>query len=232
MNNKLFCFVCISAFLLIVAIYFVARDQAAPYNYKTLAHLKRIGIMFHMYHEKNGHFPPAYITDSAGNRLHSWRTLLLEIEDPALFAKVRLSEPWDSEHNKALESERPYFYAPPGEDSLRRERFVTNYFVFVDKSSPFPDAKHISLKDISSDLATTILVIEAPGRDINWMEPVDFDRKSFREYFETNWSKNVEQAKYRSGVCMIDDHVQYNQRHSLATFYDMFTIRKNLRTQE
>jgi hypothetical protein len=68
-------------------------EERASYNYKTLAHLKRIGVMFQLYHDKKGHFPPAYVADATGRRLHGWRTLLLEVELPELFSRIKLSEP-------------------------------------------------------------------------------------------------------------------------------------------
>src|SRR4051812_30038078 len=51
------------------------RERVSP-NYRTKAHLAYINInLLHRYHGLKGHFPPAYLVDSNGNRLHSWRTL-------------------------------------------------------------------------------------------------------------------------------------------------------------
>ena len=49
----------VGAVVVAAAGYFIANATLGgrPYNYKTLAHLKRLGVMFHAYHEKKGHFP-------------------------------------------------------------------------------------------------------------------------------------------------------------------------------
>jgi hypothetical protein len=54
-----------------------AREMLA-FNPRTISNGAEIAHAFHRYHEKNGHFPPAYTVESKGQKLHSWRTLLLE----------------------------------------------------------------------------------------------------------------------------------------------------------
>src|SRR5579864_1434043 len=54
--------------------------------------LKYIGQALHNYHDTFGSFPPAYIADSNGRPMHSWRVLLLPFFDQAratLYAKYR-----------------------------------------------------------------------------------------------------------------------------------------------
>ena len=93
-----------------------------------------------------GHLPPAYTVDSKGKKLHSWRTLLLEVEYPDLFAKIKLSEPWNSEHNKQFESQIPFLYLPPENRGVIKDgKCVTNYFVFVDELSAFPGQRAFHL---------------------------------------------------------------------------------------
>jgi hypothetical protein len=52
-----------------------------------------IGTYLHNYHEKYGHFPPAYQVDASGAPAHSWRVLLMLWDEPKLFADYRLESP-------------------------------------------------------------------------------------------------------------------------------------------
>ena len=58
---------------------------------------------------------------------------------------------------------------------------MTNYFVVVGENTPFP-ARTTTLADIRGDRSHTILLVEAVGMGIDWMEPRDlvFDEMSFR----------------------------------------------------
>ena len=40
-------------------------------------HLKQIALALHNYHDEYKSFPPAYIADESGKRMHSWRVLIL-----------------------------------------------------------------------------------------------------------------------------------------------------------
>src|SRR4051794_6845264 len=51
-------------------------------------HLKQIGLALQNYHDDYGTLPPAYIADSTGKPIHSWRVLLLPyIEQKLLYDK-------------------------------------------------------------------------------------------------------------------------------------------------
>ena len=55
------------------------------------------------YEAQHGCFPPAYSVDKDGRPLHSWRVLLLPyLDEEELYKQLRLDEPWDSPHNKAV----------------------------------------------------------------------------------------------------------------------------------
>ena len=63
--------------------------------------LKQIAVALHSYHDTYHSFPPAYTVDEDGYPLHSWRVLLLPfLEENDLYKKIRLDEPWNSEHNR------------------------------------------------------------------------------------------------------------------------------------
>ena len=84
-------------------------------------HIKQIALAFHHYKSEHGHFPPAYTVDENGKPLHSWRVLILPyIEEKALYEKIRLDEPWDSEYNQQFHSEIPSIFQCP---SVPRQNF-------------------------------------------------------------------------------------------------------------
>ena len=63
---------------------------------------------------KETYLPPLYTVDKNGKPLHSWRVLILPyIEQGDLYQKIRLNEPWDSEHNKQFHSQVPSLYQCP-----------------------------------------------------------------------------------------------------------------------
>jgi hypothetical protein len=143
-------------------------------------HLFQIETQLQWYHEKYGHFPPAYQVDASGKPAHSWRMLLMLWDEPKLFADYRLDEPWNSPNNIKLESLMPkYFQCDSDKDP--KNRWHTNYFVVVGKETLFPGPKALSLKDLGKPPGSTILLVEATGLGVHWMEPRDleFDTMSF-----------------------------------------------------
>src|SRR6476620_1805945 len=57
------------------------------------------------YASKNGSLPPSYTSDPNGNKLHSWRTLILpRMERSDLYEKLDLAKPWDDSVNQPVSS--------------------------------------------------------------------------------------------------------------------------------
>ena len=74
----------------------------------TTTNLERLGAAIGRYQERVGHFPPVSLNDAAGKPLLSWRVAILpDLGFETLYKKFRLTEPWDSEHNKGLLAEMP-----------------------------------------------------------------------------------------------------------------------------
>ncbi|MHB9078993.1 MAG: DUF1559 family PulG-like putative transporter [Pirellulaceae bacterium] len=67
-----------------------------------------------MYQHEHGTLPPAYTVNAEGQPLHSWRVLLLPyLGQQELYGKLRLDEPWDSEHNRQFQDAAPNIYQCP-----------------------------------------------------------------------------------------------------------------------
>jgi prepilin-type processing-associated H-X9-DG protein len=165
----LFCGGILAALLLpaIQAAREAARQTACKNN------LKQIGVAMQNYCDAHKTYPPAYTTDKNGKPLHSWRVLLLPyLGEEVLYKKFRLDEPWDSPHNQALALRMPQVYrcmsdlAPPG---------VTSYAMLVGPHAISDGPNGRKSSDIIDGLSNTVMVVEASGAGINWMEPRDVD---------------------------------------------------------
>ena len=87
---------------------FLLRLREAARNERCENNLRRIYQAFAEYADANRTYPPAFTTDAEGRKLHSWRVLLLPyLDEEALFAQIRLDEPWDSDWNSQFHSQTP-----------------------------------------------------------------------------------------------------------------------------
>ena len=89
----------------------------APANRRTarLNLLSQVGVGLHNYNSYRNSFPPAKQNseefDDDGRPHLSWRVHILPyIEQEELFARFRLDEPWDSQHNLPLLDQMPDIY--------------------------------------------------------------------------------------------------------------------------
>ena len=127
--------------------------------------LHRIVLAMLIYERRHGAFPPAYTVDASGEPLHSWRVLLLPyLGEGQLFDKLRLDEPWDSQHNRQYHDAAPAIYRCPSTALLPGQ---TSYSVIVGENSAFPAGQGTSLDDLEMN---RILVVERE-QSIGWMEP-------------------------------------------------------------
>ncbi len=150
----------------------IARERLDFRRSYCETNLRVIGLALHMYHEVYGSFPPAYTVDAEGNRLHSWRTLILPfIEQEALFARFRLDEPWDSFNNLGLAAQRPPSFACPSE--RQPTRTDTSYLAVVGPEAPWEGEQGMAMAGIPGEKNAVVLVVEATPTGIAWSEPRD-----------------------------------------------------------
>jgi len=152
--------------------------------------LKQIVLAMHNYRDRYGCFPPAHTVDATGRPLHSWRVLVLPfLEHQALYDSIRLDEPYDSPHNRAVfdavesGNERPrsmpdVFWCP----SDRKNHTETNYVMVVGPHTISNAPKCVRLKDIADGASNTIAVVETYDSGIRWYEPRDLsaEQMSFK----------------------------------------------------
>jgi prepilin-type processing-associated H-X9-DG protein len=151
----------------------VQASREAARRTQCANNLKQIALAMHNYHDVHGRFPPAYTTDAEGKPLHSWRVLILPyLGYDSLYRQIRLDEPWDSPANRPFHSQMPKEFSCP---SGPIEQGLTDYVAVVGQEAIFQGANGTRIADITDGTANTILVVEAHGSNINWMEPKDLD---------------------------------------------------------
>jgi hypothetical protein len=130
--------------------------------------MQRITLAMLLYERDHGRLPPAYTVDAEGKPLHSWRVLLLPyLGQQDLHDKIRLDEPWDSEHNRQFHNEEVPFYQCPSAELTPGH---TTYSVVVGPDMPFEAGEGKSLSEFGPKSATMILLVERM-EVANWMDP-------------------------------------------------------------
>ena len=156
------------------------RSPEPAYRYFGKKNLDDIGAAMHNYHDKHGHFPPAFTTDNNGNRLHSWRTLLLPfLDQAALYETIDLNKPWDHPDNaRARDTKLEIFHCR----SANLKPSYTNYKAIIGDHAFFsPDGEPRKRGDIIDGLSATIMFAEvAADEAVQWMNPNEDD--SAREF--------------------------------------------------
>jgi hypothetical protein len=176
--------VTVVAVLLTVLIVLARLPLSAAQAARCQSNLKQFGLALHNYLAAEGTFPPAYIADSHGRPMHSWRMLILpyfEMGSDAeeIYKEYDFSEPWDGPNNRRLIERMPRIFRCPKDE--RAPPGTTSYFAVVGGQSAWPFDVGRPATEFADGLSNTILVVEATGRAIPWTEPrdLDFDQLDF-----------------------------------------------------
>lgn len=133
--------------------------------------LEVIAVALHEYETHHGHLPPAYTVDGKGNRLHSWRTLLLPyVEQQPLYDSIDLTKSWDHPANaKAYAAEVEVYQCP----ASKLGSGMTTYLAPVGLDGSFATEKPLTIDEVGDE---TVLVMEVdPQNAVHWMSPCDFE---------------------------------------------------------
>ncbi|MFZ5829755.1 MAG: DUF1559 domain-containing protein [Planctomycetota bacterium] len=154
----------------------VSAARGAARNAACKNNLKQIALAMEMYADANGRYPPAYTVDKNGNRLHSWRVLLLPyLEHKALYEQIDLEQPWDSPRNQPFHSQMPRIFLCP---SSELDDDMTSYVVIAGPRTLFEEGTKVTPANYRDGGSNTILLAEVNDSGINWMEPRDLDLDS------------------------------------------------------
>ncbi|MCU0963339.1 MAG: DUF1559 domain-containing protein [Pirellulaceae bacterium] len=155
----------------LAALFLPALDaiQEAVHRCECAENMKRIAVAMLLYERDHGTLPPPWTVSADGTRLHSWRTLLLPyLGQQELYGKIRLDEPWDSEHNRTLHEAAVACYQCPSAE-LGPGR--TTYAVVVGPQTAFNSSgQGRSLNAFGPQSGNMIVVVERRA-DVCWMDP-------------------------------------------------------------
>ncbi len=180
----------------------ISRGEARRTQCKHM--LKQIALALHDYHDEHGVFPPAYLVDAEGQRLHSWRTLLLPyLDQKPLYKQIDLTRQWNDPVNvKAHEAVSMTFDCPAAEIP----RDYTTYLAVLGDHSCLQPTTPRKLSEITDGANTTLMIVEVPpDRAVHWMEPRDLEETEFLA-----WDKETKYS-HEAGfhAAFADGHVRF-----------------------
>lgn len=147
-----------------------ARRMTCNFN------LKQIALALHNYHDVYKTFPPAFVTNSGGKPVHSWRVLILPfLDQERLYKNYNFDEPWDGPINRALLTSTPSYYQCPSRlDRSPNAAAYTDYFAVIGPSAAWTGSTGRKRSDFKDLPSWTVLLVEIAGQKIAWTEPRDF----------------------------------------------------------
>ena len=124
-------------------------------------------------------FPPAYMSDSTGRPLYSWRVLILPfLEEAELYNEFHLDEPWDSPHNLTLLEKCPKIFQCPALE-FDPTKGETTYAMIIGPNAISNGPKSIEVDGFDKPQESVILIAES-NRRIPWTAPKDIPMESLR----------------------------------------------------
>ena len=180
--------------------------------------LKHIALALHNYPDVHDAFPPAFTVDENGNRLHSWRTLILPyIEQQALYKQIDLAKPWDDPANQSAYETNILTYRCPAADVAP---FHATYLGLVGPDLFFNSSESRQIRDIKDGTSNTLMVVEvAQHQSVHWMSPEDVD-----EGFFTNIAEQTDFSHTHGfQAALADGSVRYLSKDIAAETLDALT---------
>lgn len=147
-------------------------SRAANRNH-CLNNTKGILLALLNYHDEHGTLPPAYTVDAQGNRLHSWRALILPyMQGDTTHKLIDYTKPWDDPANaKARDVVMDEYLCP---SSQHEDEHLTTYLAVVGPECVFDGSVGRSLNAIPGGHSNTAAIIDVPHeKAVHWMSPHD-----------------------------------------------------------
>lgn len=153
---------------------FVRSAYRASDRLVCVTNLKQLGFALLAYQQEHGALPPAFTVDASRKPLHSWRVLVLPYlgdDAKALFEKIRLDEPWDSDYNKQFHGQIPNVFRCPIDGAADK----TPYSVILGGNGPFDESgkgKNVRELRKQNGVETNVLAMVVERlQPICWMKP-------------------------------------------------------------
>lgn len=180
----------------------VSASRSAARQMMCSNNMRSISLALSNYETVYKSFPPAYTEDENGNRLHSWRTLILPyMEQNGLYLRVDLSKPWDDPANAFLADTSISAFAC---DAAGLQPGMTTYVAAVDPQGIFSGTTPTKLPEISDGTSNTLLFVEVDSaRAVHWASPEDADLLTF--------TSSLSDPTHQRGanVAMADGSIQF-----------------------
>jgi hypothetical protein len=151
-------------------------DRETELIIRSATNLKRIATAILAYLAANNrNYPAAAIVGPNGSPLLSWRVTILPYlgeSEKALYGQFKLSEPWDSPHNKALLAKMPRVYAPTVAKGGETDKYVTHYLGLVGGGALFERDRMVNIRLVTDGTSNTLMIAEAV-KGVPWTKPED-----------------------------------------------------------
>jgi hypothetical protein len=171
----------ISIFGLFIRLCMPASEQARCQE--CIRRMKQIGEALLQYHDVYKAFPPPYTANEKGERLHSWRVLILPyLPHDSRLDGIRLDEDWISEHNEGFYPLQPRVLSCP----TCGDGGVVYKVIVGDKT-----AMGTSMSTWKRKPGEVVLLIEA-WHPLPWMIPLDFLWEDFETAIYPNELKKYD----------------------------------------
>ena len=140
-----------------------------------LNNLRQLGLAVQQYAAVHGAYPPAYTVDEDGNRLHSWRTLILPYLDyEILYDLIDLSKPWNDLVNAEARAISMTVYRCPTSEVSQTK---TTYLAVLIPGGGLQPVESRPLSDVTEPDETPLLVEVDASYAVHWMSPFDADER-------------------------------------------------------
>jgi hypothetical protein len=193
--------------------YFLIRARALAVESNCESNCKGIVVNSLDYEELKKHLPPAHVDGADGVRMHSWRAVVTADcgVKPSYTFPYDFCEPWNGPNNSKLRYNRNnHLYACPSTPAAERNSGLTNYFVVEGTTTAFPGTNTVSLNtQYVRGRSDTILIVEAHGLGIEWLEPRDLDYNTMSFLLNDTKSPSISSPHpHGPHACMADGSIR------------------------
>lgn len=172
--------ICVMALVLAALLLPAVQGKRQTGNVRSCLHnMKELALALRNTEAIHGALPKSIFVRGKNDDIHSWRMQAIHIlEARHYYIKYSFDEPWNGPSNQCLLATVP---GDPWQCPTHDAASDTNYFAIVGPQTAWGDGEPRKFEDITDGASNTILLIEAAGRGIHWMEPRDL---SFDEAVE------------------------------------------------
>jgi Protein of unknown function (DUF1559) len=166
-------------------------EQNSNWSKGCQRNVSKLSTALMSYYKDKGCYPPAYVADSAGKPMHSWRVLILPyLGEEELYREYSFSEPWDGPHNSRLAAKVPDVFLCP----VRNARYTSllrqwiggaamssqsSFAILSGPGTAFQKDKSPKSADFPDGADRTLLLVERATARGNWLKPADMTCAEF-----------------------------------------------------